>query len=110
MVVIEQSGRFSFRSAWVISEWCLEGSHRGCYEIQSEILISSASVSPKGKNKSTFGEEKKKSTFEEGKNETNFVYEPFRKTDKHNEIHHETILVHYRVIFFNPCYSSVVFH
>jgi len=60
-----------------------------------------ASVSPKGKNKSTF---------EEGKNDTDFAYEPFRKTDKYNEIHHDTILGHYRVIFFNPFYPSVVFH
>lgn len=71
-MVIEQSGKFSLGSAWVISKWRpLQGSLRGWCEIQSEILMLSASVSARGE----------KSTFEEAENDTNFEYEAFRKTD-----------------------------
>lgn len=70
--VIEHSGKFSLGFAWLISKWrCIQGSCRGWCETQ-RFLMSSASVSPRGKIKSSF---------EKLKNDTNFEYEAFRKTD-----------------------------
>lgn len=66
------SGQFSvgldFKGLGVISKWRRsQGSWRGWCETQSEILMSSASISPRRKNKTTFGEAENDTSIQENR-------------------------------------------